>query len=294
MSTSGSFALLYAFTTGSDGLSPQGAQPYGALVQGTNGNFYGTTTAGGANGDGTVFEITSSGSLTTLYSFTGGDNGASPYAGLVPGKDGNYYGTTIKGGADGAGTVYKITPAGSFTALYSFTGGKDGRSPYAPLLVQPNGNLLGTTEIAGGQGFGTVFRITPTGSLATLHGFASGDSFQVAIRAAVCIINSGDKTSAPGSFAVYVDPNAMLDGNQTPFSSSAFTSAGGQSIALPALAPGRSMIFTFYLEGSVVDTRLKLPIGFAPSGQTMIGVVTYSDPVADFDGSQKIISLQKF
>jgi uncharacterized repeat protein (TIGR03803 family) len=95
---------LYSFS-GDDG-----ANPHGTLVQGSDGNFYGTTSFGGASNDGTVFQITPAGSLTTLYSFSGGD-GSHPFAGLVQGGDGDFYGTTFRGGAGNSGTVFKLSPA---------------------------------------------------------------------------------------------------------------------------------------------------------------------------------------
>ena len=84
---------------------------------------------GGTNGAGTVFKIAPSGILTTVYSFTGGNDGAYPEAGLVQGSDGNFYGTTTSGGTNNAGTVFKISPNGALTTLYSFTGGNDGANP---------------------------------------------------------------------------------------------------------------------------------------------------------------------
>ncbi len=122
--------LLYAFTTflsaqklttlysfaGSDGLDP-----YAGLVQGSDGNFYGTTITGGANSEGTVFKITPGGTLTTLHSFAAGSDGAAPEAGLVQGSDGNFYGTTYYGGVYNAGTVFEITPGGTLTTLHSFS-----------------------------------------------------------------------------------------------------------------------------------------------------------------------------
>ncbi|MDQ5872659.1 MAG: hypothetical protein M3547_10715, partial [Acidobacteriota bacterium] len=117
---------LYSFN-GSDG-----AAPLAGLVQGSDGNFYGTTASGGASDAGTVFKITSGGSLTTLYNFSYSD-GATPRAGLVQGSDGNFYGTTASGGASDAGTVFKITSGGSLTTLYNFSY-SDGWSPYAGLV----------------------------------------------------------------------------------------------------------------------------------------------------------------
>jgi uncharacterized repeat protein (TIGR03803 family) len=102
------------------------------LVQGTNGNLYGTTSSGGASGYGTVFRITTNGTLTTLVSFDYNSNGADPYAGLVQGSDGNFYGTTEYGGANGMGIAFRMTSDGTFTNLFSFAG-TDGASPQAVL-----------------------------------------------------------------------------------------------------------------------------------------------------------------
>src|SRR5947208_2619165 len=110
-------SVLHSFN-GSDGQFAESA-----LVQGSDGNFYGTTALGGANNKGTVFKIDSTGNLTTLHSFSGFPNdGGNPIAGLIQGSDGNFYGTTALGGEHSLGTVFRITPAGSFTTLHSFEG----------------------------------------------------------------------------------------------------------------------------------------------------------------------------
>ncbi len=165
-----------------------GASPTGALVQGNDGNFYGTTYGGGANPRvGTVFRITPAGALTTLYSFCAQANctdGQQPYAGLVRGSDGNFYGTTLEGGANTGcslgsgtcGTVFKITPGGALTTLYSFcaqSGCADGGNPYAGLVQASDGNFYGTTFGRGVNGYGTVFKITPAGALTSLYSFCS-------------------------------------------------------------------------------------------------------------------------
>ena len=157
-----------------------GSIPYANLIQGSDGNLYGTTGYGGTNGNyGTVFKISpSTGKLTTLYSFSGSD-GDTPFGALVQASDGNFYGTTEYGGAYGNGTVFKITPAGSLTTLYSFTGGNDGGNPFNVTLVEgSNGNLFGTTSYGGPYGYngGTIFCITKTGSLLTLHSFTPYDT----------------------------------------------------------------------------------------------------------------------
>ncbi|MDQ5858482.1 MAG: hypothetical protein M3542_09450, partial [Acidobacteriota bacterium] len=128
----GSLTTLYNFSY-SDGWSP-----YAGLVQGSDGNFYGTTQQGGPSGAGTVFKITSGGSLTTLYSFSFSD-GAAPHAGLVQGSDGNFYGTTAGGGASGAGTVFKITVmmAPTITANFNSTDIAAGNSIWFNAILKP-------------------------------------------------------------------------------------------------------------------------------------------------------------
>jgi uncharacterized repeat protein (TIGR03803 family) len=152
-----------------------GSGPVASLVQGTDGNFWGTTYAGGPNNDGTIFKIAPGGTLTTLYSFQGGADGYGPKAGLIQATDGNFYGTNSGGGADfGDGTIFRITPGGMLTTLYSFTGKADGGSPQAGLIQANDGNFYGTTVGGGAHGFGTVFKITPGGTLTTLYSFAGG------------------------------------------------------------------------------------------------------------------------
>jgi uncharacterized repeat protein (TIGR03803 family) len=140
--------------------------PYGSLVQGLDGNFYGTTTWWG----GTVFRITPAGSVTTL---SGVGDGFWPWAGLVLATDGNFYGTTSGGGPDGDGIVFKITAGGKFTWLRSFHG-SDGANPVGPLIQATDGNFYGTTEYGGAFDAGTVFKINPGGTLTSLQSFLSG------------------------------------------------------------------------------------------------------------------------
>ena len=179
---SGTLTTLHSFD-GADGDSPQ----FSALVQASDGNLYGTTNLGGAYtclisgvnyGCGTVFKITPGGTLTTLHSFDGTD-GEYPDAGLVQAIDGNLYGTTSGGGTNGDGTVFKITPSGTLTTLYSFTDGADGGVPFAGLIQAADGNFYGTAGGFGASGYGTVFKITPTGTLTTLHSFDDAEGFYV-------------------------------------------------------------------------------------------------------------------
>lgn len=161
----GSFSVVYPFTGGADG-----AYPYDGLIQGTgtDHNLYGTTSAGGAHGGGTIFEIAPSGVSTTvtLLSFNGTD-GSGPITGLLHGNGSLLYGTTESGGTHGYGTVFQIATNGtSFVSLYSFTNGLDGAYPTARLMQAADGYFYGTTM--GTTGSGTVFRISSTGSFSVV------------------------------------------------------------------------------------------------------------------------------
>jgi uncharacterized repeat protein (TIGR03803 family) len=162
------FTSLHSFN-GTDGANPQAG-----LLQGTDGNLYATTEDGGASGKGTIFKITSSGTLTALHSFAGTD-GSLPMAGLVQAANGDLYGTTFDGGDFNDGAVFKITPSGALTTLHSFRS-TDGANPTAGLVQADNGDLYGTTFDGGAvNSDGTVFKITPTGTLITLHNFVGAD-----------------------------------------------------------------------------------------------------------------------
>ncbi|MEI8109219.1 MAG: choice-of-anchor tandem repeat GloVer-containing protein, partial [Verrucomicrobiota bacterium] len=148
------------------------------MIQGGDGNFYGTTTFGGADDLGTVFMVTAAGVMTTLVEFTGvggGKKGSYPYAALVRGSDGNFYGTTSAGGGDNDfGTVFKMTPTGVFTTLVEFTGldgSSKGREPQGQLVEGRDGNFYGTTSLGGTGNFGTVFKLTPARDFTTLVEF---------------------------------------------------------------------------------------------------------------------------
>jgi uncharacterized repeat protein (TIGR03803 family) len=213
--------------------------PVAGLVQATNGNFYGTTQGGGANNDGTVFEVSAVGKLTTLYSFcsqSGCTDGASPAAGVVQATNGNFYGTTREGGAgnacagSGCGTIFEITPGGKLTTLHSFCSQvncADGVAPDAGLIQATNGNFYGTT---GGIGYpeagayynGTIFEITPAGKLTTLYTFCSqGDCIDGTYPYAGLVqATNGNFYGTTSSGGAYVDCNGSSCGTVfeiTPF-----------------------------------------------------------------------------
>jgi uncharacterized repeat protein (TIGR03803 family) len=153
---------------------PNGADPhYVYLVQGTDGNLYGTTYSGTGDG-GTVFKITTGGTLTTIYTFcANGDScsdGAEPTAGLTLASNGNFYGTTMNGGANSDGVVFEITPAGTLTNLHSFDS-TDGAEPEFGVIQGTNGDFYGTTSIGGTEDIGTIFQITSAGKFTSLLSF---------------------------------------------------------------------------------------------------------------------------
>lgn len=170
ISSGGAASVLYAF-----GNLPDGQNPYtGRLIMDSSGNFYGMTTAGGTNNNGTVFKITPAGTESILYSFGTGSDGNSPNASLVMDGSGNLYGTTSAGGTSNNGTVFKISPAGTESVLYSFGTGTDGNTPSSSLIMDDAGNLYGTTYSGGTNNNGTVFKITPTGTASILYSFGTG------------------------------------------------------------------------------------------------------------------------
>jgi uncharacterized repeat protein (TIGR03803 family) len=159
------------FTTLVSFNSTNGAYLRSALVQGTDGRFYGTASAGGASNDGTVFRTSASGTLMVLHNFDYNDGSAAAGT-LVQGSDGNFYGTTSEGGTDNNGTIFKIDAHGEFAVLRSFDG-RDGQGPNAALMQAANGNFYGTTLGGGEFNEGEVFEITPTGRLTTLYNFCA-------------------------------------------------------------------------------------------------------------------------
>ncbi len=162
-STGWTESVLYNFQNGNDGLSPNAG-----LIFDHSSNLYGATHAGGSGGGGTVFKLTPSGggwTYSLVYSFTGNPGGdCGPIASLVMDGAGNLYGTTSCDGANGLGSVFKLTPSGdgwTYSSLHDFTGGSDGENPYSNVVFDANGNLYGTTSSGGSQGYGVVWEITP-------------------------------------------------------------------------------------------------------------------------------------
>lgn len=170
----GTETMLYAFAGGSDGSFPT------SLLMGKNGNLYGTTGETGF-GSGTVFRIAPDGTESELYSFNSKGIGGPPAPGLICDSAGNFYGVAEGYGANGYGTLFKISPQGKQTVLYAFTGGSDGGEPLAGLILDAAGNLYGTTATGGDEncypgGCGTVFKLASDGTYTVLYAFHKDDN----------------------------------------------------------------------------------------------------------------------
>jgi uncharacterized repeat protein (TIGR03803 family) len=176
----GQLTVLYRFQGGPN----DGEFPTGRLVRDANGNFYGTTVEGGISGCfygscGVVYKIDGSGQETVIYSFTGGADGGTPYDGVILDSSGNIYGTAGNGGINGngcagigCGVVFKIDTHGNESTFYSFTGGSDGGWPYGALILDPHGNLYGTTNTGGNETqWGVVFKLDPSSRETVLYMF---------------------------------------------------------------------------------------------------------------------------
>ncbi len=161
-------ATVYNFAGG----TKSGANPwYVTLVQGTDGQLYGTTYNGGSKGMGTAFKVSTSGTFTLLHSFVGGkSDGANPTGGLTLGTDGNFYGTTNLGGSGAEGVVFQMTPAGAITLLHTFNANVDGAFPWSPPVLASDGNFYGTAS-GGKDNTGLVYKITTSGTYTTIYSF---------------------------------------------------------------------------------------------------------------------------
>lgn len=176
ISPSGTLDAIYSFCALAS--CADGANPYTSLIQASDGDLYGATSAGGASNNGTLFKITTSGSLTTLYNFcslASCADGSEPDGQLALDSAGNIYGTAYQGGASNFGTVFKYSTKGVLTTLHSFSG-PDGENPEGGLTAA-SGAFYGTAQYGGANGDGTVFKITTAGAETTLHSFTGSDGY---------------------------------------------------------------------------------------------------------------------
>jgi uncharacterized repeat protein (TIGR03803 family) len=175
LDTSGMFSILHDFDGGSGGANPEAG-----LIRDGSGNLFGTTRGGGNNNAGTVYKLTPAGAFSVLHDFDGAEGGNSPYAGLLRGTDGTFYGTTLLGGNYSYGTVFKLTASGNFSILHHFEGGLGGSSPDAELIRGSDGKFYGTVteggdDALGGPRKGAVFRIDSTGNFSIIYQFNGSD-----------------------------------------------------------------------------------------------------------------------
>jgi uncharacterized repeat protein (TIGR03803 family) len=183
MSSSGAINIIKNF----DYYNNDGAYPEGELIKGPDGNMWGMTTGGGVNTTGVIFKLTSAGVFTVVHQFDYTPDGSSPRGHLVLGKDGNFYGITAQGGSFGYGTIFKMTPSGTYSTLRSLNGGSDGGPSYGSITEGSDGNLYGMTYGGGTNNYGTIIKISKTGSgflvlrnftYATDGGYSRGDLIQ--------------------------------------------------------------------------------------------------------------------
>ncbi len=185
MTAAGQINTLHSFD------DSDGASPWSALVQATNGDLYGTTTYGGAKGYGTIFKITPKGTFTSLHSFDISD-GYYPYGTLIQAANGDLYGTTYAGGSGGYGTIFSITPGGTLTTIHDFAL-TDGGYLYGALVQAANGDFYGTTYGGGPSGSpGTIFKMTPAGDLTTLYVFCNQTGCADGERPAAGLVQATD------------------------------------------------------------------------------------------------------
>ncbi len=175
-----------------------GNYPVAGLIQASDGNFYGTTSQGSTNNQGSVFMMTPGGVLTTLVAFDDNNgDGSNPEAPLIQGNDGKLYGTTQNGGTNGGGTVFSITTNGTFNRLASFSG-FNGDNVTAGLVQGTDGNFYGTTEDGGTNrfgftgNFGAVFKMAPDGTLTSLYSFGNSVNFNSGLYPVAGLVEGKD------------------------------------------------------------------------------------------------------
>jgi uncharacterized repeat protein (TIGR03803 family) len=300
--TAQNFTLLYSFNA--SGNLSDGGWPEGGVTRDASGNLYGTTFYGGTgtgcdiyfDGCGTVFKIDPSGHEAVLHSFGGATDGWTPTARVILDSAGNVYGTTAYGGTHGYGTVFKLDTAGNETILHSFARGADGANPNAGLVADTAGNFYGTTQYGGrgcdGQGCGTVFKITPSGTETVLYRFAGGLDGASPLGG-VALDSSGNLYGTTWLGGVYGFGTVFRvdsGGDETVLHSFAGTSDGANPMAAPVLDAAGNMYGTTSAGGThfgvvyMVDAAGNESILYTFTGGSD-GAYPYSHLLLDASGS---------
>jgi len=323
IAANGTFTTLHSFN-GADGAAAN------ALIQASDGNLYGTTSAGGGGGAGTIFKITTGGMLTTLYTFCsqpgctdGGSPGGGPFpVELVQASDGNFYGTTYSNGAHGGGTVFKFAPGGVLTTLYSFCAEAnctDGQSPVG-LLQASDGNFYGVTVFGGdiynptlacaSGGCGTIFKITPQGTLTTLYTFDGPNAGQANGLMQATNGNFYGTTNDGGAdnlgtvfslalmASASVSPSSLIFGNQSDGTTSApqpvtLRNMGAGALVIASIAASANFGETNHCGGSVASGgSCTIEVTFDPTASgPLSGTLTITDNTAGVTGSVQTVKL---
>ena len=297
ISSAGTLTTLYQFSPNPASTNSDGANPRAGLVEGSDGNFYGTTFHGGTNtmcggaGCGTIFRITPSGIYTSLHYFAGVFNkdGQGPRAPLVQSSDGNFYGTTVLGGSPGGGTVFRISPSGSYTNLHSFSVTTDGEEPLY-LVEGTDGNFYGTAYEGGTNNEGTIFRISPSGGFTNLYTFGGIPTQENALPNAIvqgsdgnfygttydsCAIDGGTvyRINPNGgiaflySFCSVMEPNAIVQGSDGNFYFTTYyggsgpcdSGCGGVFELIVSLTPPANQISSAQVDSSGTNLVFSIP-----------------------------------
>jgi uncharacterized repeat protein (TIGR03803 family) len=260
------------------------------LVQGLNGNLYGTTYLAGAHGNGQVFKMTPAGVISTVYSFcsvASCDDGNSPAAALLLGTDGNLYGTTRYQGSGGCGTVFKLTPAGVLTVLHAFVS-TDGCYPTIGLMQASNGLFYGTTPAGGAAGFGVLYQVSSTGVFKVIHTFdgtlaGGGVPGGTVMQATNGSLYGG--TVAPGPSVIYQTNLTGTVFHTYPFSASNADVSGpliqasnGNIYGTTSFAPGYGTFFRVTPAGVITTLYSFCSLANCADGsQPLQGVIQASD-----------------
>jgi uncharacterized repeat protein (TIGR03803 family) len=251
------------------------------LVIDSAGNLYGTTYGGGAYQEGAVFKLTPDGTETVLHSFNdlnSSPDGSYPVAGVIRDKNGNIYGTTVNGGPYNSGTVFKLSPSGTETILYSFgVTSTDGGDPYGPVVLDSHGNLYGVTVYGGAHGYGTVYEISAAGVESILYSFTKTGSDGGYPEGPLVFDSRGNlygTTEYGGTYGYGTVFRLSPNGTETVLHSFGFKNDGQHPVSGVVLAKNGDMYGTTTQGGAL---RAGAVFKLSPNGQEWVHSITPSN-----------------